>query len=219
MILSQADEIILFVDGQHGAEPLTINEIANEIGVTWTTANRLLSIIFDIQDFLAAYELDIVGPRPKNVVFLWPRFDLGRLHKDVIDWFVKTSFFTTAKTEYTTEEALERLSFEKMKKTPFDEAVRRVVSVLKLQDQLSILEISKRALLNRRTVENVLAVILKIQDTICKYRVRLVDEYVMIEERPSIYDLDAIRLKIILANRYVPDESSIPSEKEDLVLR
>ncbi|MHA1926947.1 MAG: hypothetical protein ACTSV2_00050, partial [Candidatus Thorarchaeota archaeon] len=200
--MSQADTILMIIDGQHRAEALTINEIANEVGVTWSTTNHMLSIIFDIQNFIAAYELDIVGSRPKNVVFLWPRVDIGKLPLSVAEWFVNSSFFTTSKAEHTTEEALKLLAFKRMKKTPINEGIRRVISVLQLQDQLSVSELSRRAVLNRRTVENVLNLIQNIQDTLCKFKLRKVEDMIMIDDRPDIYTLDETRMKILLTKRY-----------------
>ncbi len=209
----------MIIDGKHRTDALTINEIASDAGVTWSTTNHMLSIIFDIQDFIAAYELDVVGSRPKNIVLLWPRVDLGKLPPDVVDWFVSSSFFTTPRSEYTTEEALKLLPFERMKKTPMNESVRRVISVLQLQDQLSVSELSRRAVLNRRTVENMLNLILHIQDTLCKYKLRRVEDMIMIDERPDIYTLGEASMKILLTKRYLPEESQIHDDKEQFVLR
>ncbi len=219
--MSKAIDTIKDILPERGPEDdsFTVNGLAEKIDMPWVTVDKYISVLMEIQDFMSTYELDVVGSGSKKVVLLWPRFDLGKMSSKVLDWFLATSFFTEPKKEYATKQAKKILGFDKMKKTPLEEALRRVIAVLLFQDQLSVSEISKRSVLNRRTVSSVLDFILAVQDRVSLFKVNRYDNLIVIESRPDIHELDDARLKILLTSRYLPKESTVQADKEAIITR
>ncbi|MFQ5831999.1 MAG: hypothetical protein ACE5H4_04820 [Candidatus Thorarchaeota archaeon] len=196
-------------------EPLTVNKIADESGVMWPTAERIIDLTLEIQDFLAANEILVIGSRPKKLVLIEARVEMTRLSGEVLDWFIESAYFTTPRREYSTEEARKIIAPRKETRTPFHEAIIRVVRALELEDQLSILELSKRCDLNRRTVERVLSLLLLHQDTISKSQFVKEKDFIIRQPLPSLYELDSARMMYLLKRRYIPDEAAkIPKERE-----
>ncbi|MBD3408355.1 MAG: hypothetical protein GF411_19685 [Candidatus Lokiarchaeota archaeon] len=200
--------------------PYTMNQIAEMIGVNWSTAKRAVDILFDIQDFFAAYEILVLGERPK-MVLIQPRIRMSQLPSDVIDWFITSSFFTTPKQSHESDEA-RTLIVERVveSRTPINIAIDRIIRSLKLEDELSILEMSRRTELNRRTVDRLLDLLVHHQDKISQFRFVEMDGAILKEPRPDLYELDSPMIKLLLTKYYLPDESpDIPEEKERELLR
>ena len=195
--------------------PLTVNKIADESGVKWTTTRRILDTVMKIQDFLAAYEVHVIDAPRRKLALLRIRVEMTKLPSEVTDWFLESPYFTTPRAEYSTKAAREIIVKTKKDRTPFHEAVVRVASALELEDQLSILELSKRCGLNRRTVERVLSLLLLHQDTISKSQFVKERDFIIRQPLPSLYELDNTRMMYLLKRRYIPDEAAkIPKEKE-----
>jgi hypothetical protein len=195
--------------------PLTVNKISDESGVKWHTAKRVVDLMKEIQDFLAANEILVIESRPKKFVLTEARVEMTRLPGDVLDWFLESAYFTTPKREYSTEKVRKTIVPRKGTRTPLHEAISRVVRALELEDQLSILELSRRCDLNRRTVERALSLLLLHQDTISKSQFVEEKDFIIREPLPSLYELDNARMIYLLKKRYVPDEATkIPKERE-----
>ena len=201
--------------------PMTTNQIAERTELNWATAKRVLGIIMEIQEFLAANEVIVIGGKPRKLVIVQIRVELSKLPSDVIDWFIGSSYFTMPKENLTTEEVRAKVvPLESTGKTSIEDAIMRVVSALKLEDELSVLELSKRSGLNRRTTERVLDLFIQYQDVIARYRVVEIDDMILRELRSTIYDLDSSRMKFLLKKRYLPDQAvAIPEERERELLK
>ncbi len=185
--------------------PMTVNQVAEHSGTRWTTTENVLNVIMDIQDFLIAYEVVVIEGRPRKSILAQCRVSMNKLPSEIVDWFSDSAFYTTPRKNYTTEEARKIIvAEEKIKKTPFHLAIRRVVMAIGLEDELSVYELSRRTSLNRRTVGRVLALLLKFQDRILEATIVKPDgsEYIR-ELRSSIYDMESERLKDILKKRYL----------------
>ncbi len=197
--------------------PMSVNQIAEESGISWPTTKNALNVILDIQDFLSAYEFILIEGRPRKIVLAQIRVSMIKLPSEVRDWFIDSAYFTNPRKQYTTEEAHKIIAPEgKNGKTPFDVAIRRVVDALKLEDELSVLELSKRTVLNRRTVERVLALLIQFQDKISEFMIVELEESGYVKElRPSLYDLDSKRMIYLLKKRYIPGEAKAISKKQE----
>ncbi|TET09834.1 MAG: hypothetical protein E3J86_07120 [Candidatus Thorarchaeota archaeon] len=187
--------------------PMNVNQITELTGIGWITTKNVLNIVMEIQDFLAAHEIIVIEGRPRKIVLAQIRVRMSVLPSEVADWFIDSEYFTTLRKEYTTEEVRKQVAPEgKIRKTPLETSIHRVVEALKLGDELSILELSKRTVLNRRTVERVLALLIRFQNKISETMLVEIEESGYIREhRPSLYELDNQRMIYLLKKRYIPE--------------
>ncbi len=205
------------LSAMHPNVPMNVNQITEHSGISWATTKNALHVVLEIQDFLATHEVIIIEGRPRKIVLAQIRVSMSKLPSEVADWFIDSAYFTAPRKQYTTEEARELVAPEgKTGKTPLENAIRRVVEALKLEDELSVLELSKRTSLNRRTVERVLALLIQFQEKISESMIVEIEESGYIRElRPCLYDLDHQRMKYLLKKRYVPGELKEISDKQE----
>jgi predicted transcriptional regulator len=194
--------------------PATVGAIADALGLSWEVVNRAVNLMVSLQDFFEAYEVEVLGGKGKKIVILNLRVDLTKLPDEVREWFIEERFFKTeGKKRYSTKEASDIILSQVVdrERTPLEESIDRLTRALILEDELSVLEISKRTKLNRRTIERGLNTILNVQDSLANYRLVVVDTTVVRRKRLDLYGLDKTRMILRLKQLYLPN---LLSEKE-----
>ncbi|MGQ4912159.1 MAG: hypothetical protein ACP6KW_08315 [Candidatus Thorarchaeota archaeon] len=195
---------------------MNANRIARKSRLGWPTTKRVLDVILTIQDFLAANRIVVVKGSPRNTILLQIRVRVSQLPAEVADWFIRSAYFREKGAKYTTEEVLSHVAPEgKVKKTPLGVSIRRVVEALRLEDEISVLELSKRTALNRRTAERVLALLTRFQDDIAESMLTETgDGGYLMEPRPDLYRLDSNRMIYLLKRMYLPEEVQDISDRK-----
>ncbi|MCK4245464.1 MAG: hypothetical protein KAX20_07560, partial [Candidatus Omnitrophica bacterium] len=124
------------------------------------------------------------------------------------------------KNHYTTEEAREILgtNSRSTNRTKLEDAISRVLEALELEDELSPLELSKRTGLNRRTIERVLDVFTRFQDTFAESFISKRENSIILRKHPDLYALDETRMLYLLKKLYLPHLVEELSEKKERAL-
>ncbi len=139
-------------------------------------------------------------------------------YNKVREWFIDEKFFKgKEKNQYTTEEARHVLgtSIESESRTKLENAIQSILDALELEDELSVLELSKRTALNRRTTERVLNLFLRFQDFFASSYLTRVEGSLILRDHPDLYSLDETRMTYLLKKLYLPHlKEKISKEKE-----
>jgi len=198
--------------------PTTIGEIGSRTDLSWAVTNRAINLAIDIQDFFFANKISILGGKGRKIVLVELRVDLTKLPNKIREWFIQEKFFKgKEKNQYTTEEAIEILgtAIENENRTKLENAIRCILDALELEDELSVLELSKRTSLNRRTTERVLDLFLRFQDYFSNSYLKKVEGNLILREHPDLYSLDETRMTYLLKKLYLPHlKEEISKEKE-----
>ncbi|NHI83115.1 MAG: hypothetical protein EAX81_02255 [Candidatus Thorarchaeota archaeon] len=198
--------------------PSTISEIASETNLSWNVVDRATSLAMDMQDYFHANKIEVLGGRGRKIVLVELRIDLTRLPSKVREWFIDEKFFKgKEKNHCTTDEARQILgtNTENEGRTKFESAVQCVIDALELEDELSILELSKRIEINRRTIERVLDFFLRFQEYFADFYLKKIEGSLVLRNHPDIYALDETRMIYMLKKLYLPHlKVELPDEKE-----
>ncbi len=198
--------------------PLTISEIAGETDLSWNVVDRATNLAMNVQNYFHANKIEVLGGKGRKIVLVELRIDLTRLPDKVREWFIHEKFFKgKEKNHYTTDEAREILGTETENedRTKFENAIQSVIDALELEDELSVLELSKRIEINRRTIERVLDFFLKFQDYFANSYLKKIEGSLVLREYPDIYALDETRMIHLLKKLYLPHlKEDLPEEKE-----
>jgi hypothetical protein len=108
---------------------------------------------------------------------------------------------------------------QKKERTSLEESTERVIIALQYRDEISVLELSKRTLLTRRTVERVLQLIQKVQQTCYEFEFLKIGGEVVKQKRRNLYDLDESRMIYVLEKRYLGKRRQIPKSKDQVLMR
>ncbi len=201
--------------------PMTTNEISRIAEVNWKTADKAVHFVISIQDHLTANEVVVLGGRGRKIVLLQMRVELSRLPKDVADWFIETKFFRGKKERPSTEEVYAIMAPLESKRVSIEEAVSRTLHALEMEDELSVLELSKRTGINRRTVARVLDLLLEVQNHVADFKVSRTHDGTIIKRKlPDLHTLDNSRMVYVLKRRYLPDDvEELPENQERALLQ
>lgn len=198
--------------------PSTVSNIASETGLSWNVIDRAANLAMSVQDYFHANKVEVLGGKGRKIVLVELRVDLTRLPNKVREWFIDEKFFKgKEKNQYTTEEARHVLgtSIESESRTKLENAIQSILDALELEDELSVLELSKRTALNRRTTERVLNLFLRFQDFFASSYLTRVEGSLILRDHPDLYSLDETRMTYLLKKLYLPHlKEKISKEKE-----
>jgi hypothetical protein len=198
--------------------PSTVSNIASETNLSWNVVDRAVNLAIEIQDYFHANKITVLGGRGRKIILVELRVDLTKLPDKVREWFIKEKFFKgKEKGQYTTEEAQEILgtTIEDTERTKLENAIQCIINALELEDELSVLELSKRTGLNRRTTERVLSLFTRFQDYFTDTYLKKIDGSLILKEHPDLYSLDETRMIYLLKKLYLPHlKEDLPEEKE-----
>jgi DNA-binding transcriptional regulator GbsR (MarR family) len=201
--------------------PMSIGEIASETGLSWVVVNRAIDLVVKIQDYFRANRIEALGGKGKKFIIVELRVDLTKLPERVREWFIEEKFFKgEEKKQYTTEEARDILYTRRKQttRTRLEDAIDCVLDALELEDELSVLELSKRTGLNRRTIERVLEIFARFQDRLAgQYIIRL-EGNIVLRKHPGFYTLDETRMRYLLKKLYLPNLADELSEERERAL-
>ncbi|MGY5876019.1 MAG: hypothetical protein RTU30_09755 [Candidatus Thorarchaeota archaeon] len=201
--------------------PVTVGHIAGETDLSWAVVNRAVELVMGLQDFLTAKQVEVLGGRGRKVILLGLRLDKTRLPAEVRDWFIDEYFFKgEEKRHLTTKKARETIlsSSNQQGRTTFEVSIDRCITALELEDELSVLELSKRTDLNRRTIERVLDFILRFQSDLSKSVFMMIDGNVVRRKAPDLYGLDNTSMLYLLKKRYLPHLAESLSDEQERTL-
>ncbi len=199
--------------------PITIGEIADHTKLSWAVVKRAVDLIMMIQDYTRAYRISVLKGRGRKIVVTELRVDLTKLPKTVREWFIEEYFFKSKDGDHYTIEVdnavLETGDITK-KRTRLEDAIIRILKTLEVEDDLSILGLSRRTRLNNRTVERSLNLLTRIQDKIADSFFRYIEGSVVRQKHPNLYALDETRMIWLLKKIYLPHllREDITKEKE-----
>jgi hypothetical protein len=215
---SVEDALSNILDNLQIDTPTTIGEISSRTDLSWAVTNRAINLAIDIQDFFSANKISALGGKGRKIVLVELRVDLTKLPNKIREWFIQEKFFKgKEKNQYTTEEAIEILgtAIENENRTKLENAFQSILDALELEDELSVLELSKRTALNRRTTERVLDISLKFQEFFAKSYLKRVEGNLILRENPDLYALDETRMIYLLKKLYLPHlKEELSKEKE-----
>jgi len=198
--------------------PSTVSEIATKTSLSWNVIDRAANLAINIQEFFRANKIEILGGKGRKIVLVELRVDLTKLPTNIREWFINEKFFKGQdKKQYTTEEAQQILgtASESNERTKLENAVQSILDALELEDELSVLELSKRTGLNRRTTERVLNLFLRFQEYFAESYLKRVEGNLILREHPNLYALDETRMSYLLKKLYLPHlKEDISKEKE-----
>lgn len=198
--------------------PSTVSEIATKTGLSWNVIDRAANLAMEIQDYFYANKIEVLGGRGRKIVLVELRVDLTRLPDKVRVWFIEEKFFKgKEKSQYSTEEAKQILEAagEIERRTKLENATQIVLGTLDIEDELSVLELSKRTALNRRTIERVLDLFMRVQEYFASSYLTKVEGSLILKDRPDLYSLDETRMTYLLKKLYLPHlKEDISKEKE-----
>lgn len=201
--------------------PTTIGEIGSRTDLSWAVTNRAINLAIDIQDFFFANKISVLGGKGRKIVLVELRVDLTKLPNKIREWFIQEKFFKgKEKDQYTTEEAIEILgiAIENENRTKLENAIRCILDALELEDELSVLELSKRTGLNRRTTERALNLFLRFQDNFANSYLKKVEGHLILREHSDLYSLDETRMTYLLKKLYLPHLKEELSKEKERVL-
>jgi hypothetical protein len=198
--------------------PSTVSEIATQTNLSWNVIDRATNLAMEIQDYFHAKKIDVLGGKGRKIVLVELRVNLTRLPNKIREWFIDEKFFKTREMKrYTTEEAKKILgtTFENKSRTKLESAIHCVLEALELEDELSVLELSKRTALNRRTIDRVLSLFLRYQDYFADSYFKKIEGNLILRKHPDLYSLDETRMTYLLKKLYLPHlKKEISKEKE-----
>jgi len=196
----------------------TISEIANEASLSWNVVDRAANLAMDIQDFFHANKIEALGGKGRKIVLVELRLDLTKLPTSVREWFIDEKFFKgKEKKHYTTDQARQVLGthIENRGRTRLESAIHCFLEALELEDELSVLELSKRTALNRRTIERVLDLFLRFQNYLANSYLERIEGSLILRDHPNLYALDETRMMYLLKKLYLPHlKEELSKDKE-----
>jgi len=202
----------------HENTPVTIGELASEIGLSWAVIDRAIDLTMMVQDYFRAHRIEVLGGKGKKIIIVELRVDLIKLPNKVREWFIEEKFFKgEEKTHYATEKAREILGTNSRdtNRTKLEDAISCVLMALELEDELSLLELSKRTGLNRRTIERVLDIFFRFQDRFAESVISKRENNIILRKYPVLYTLDETRMLYLLKKLYLPHlVEELPESKE-----
>ena len=218
---SVEDALEMVLDNLPPNTPSTVSDIATKSNISWNVVERAANLAMEIQDYFHANRIEVLGGKGRKIVLVELRVDLTRLPDKVREWFIEEKFFKgKEKSQYSTEEANKILvtSIENERRTKLESAIQIVLDALELEDELSVLELSKRTALNRRTIERVLALFLKYQDRFANSYLKKVEGNLILRDYTDLYELDETRMTYLLKKLYLPHLKEEMSKEKERVL-
>jgi hypothetical protein len=218
---SVEDALDIAIQHLHENTPVTIGDLACEIELSWVVIDRAIDLTMMIQDYFRAHRIEVFGGKGKKIIIVELRVNLVKLPNKVREWFIEEKFFKgEEKNHYTTEEAREilRTNSRSTNRTKLEDAINCVLEALELEDALSLLELSKRTGLNRRTIERVLDVFTRFQDTFAESFISKRENSIILRKHPDLYALDETRMLYLLKKLYLPHLVEELSEKKERAL-
>ncbi len=197
---------------------MTVGKLASATGLSWAVVDRAIGLAMRIQDYFRANRIEILSGNGKNIIIVELRVELTRLPEKVREWFIEEKFFKgEEKKRFTTEEARSILcsNIERIKRTRLEDAIDCVLDALELEDEVSVLEVSKRTNLNRRTIERVLDIFIRFQDWLAEYHITKLEGNVICRRHPDLYALDETRMLYLLKKFYLPHLVEVLSEEKE----
>lgn len=203
--------------------PSSVSEIATKTNLSWNVIDRAANLAMSIQEYFHANKIEVLGGKGRKIVLVELRVDLTRLPNKTREWFIKEKFFNTQeKKQYTTKEIQQILGTadESDGRTKFENATQCILDALELEDELSVLELSKRTNLNRRTTERVLNLFTRFQDSFANSYLKKVEGNLILRDHPDLYSLDETRMTYLLKKLYLPHlKEDISKEKERVMFQ
>ena len=193
--------------------PVTVTGIADITNTDWRAINRAIDFLLELQDEFAATEIKTIEGKWGKVIWARDRVDKMKLPEDVREWYIKKRFFSD-------EEIMKNGSETDLKsdgRTSMEEVIQRIFELIQLEDDLTISEIARRVIANRKTVTKALDLIMEIQDRMAKGMIAK-KEMVVWRERPPLHELDKTTIKIMLKKWYFPNEAEEISEEQERAL-
>ncbi len=220
---SVEDALELVLTDLEADNPMTIGEIASKKNLSWVVIDRAVNLAMMIQDYLRVHKIEILGGSGRKIVLVEPRIDLTKLPAKTREWFIEEMFFKgEEKKQHTTEEAKRILGTKRKNetRTKLEVAIDCVLDALNLEDELSVLEMSKRIELNRRTIERVLGILTKFQDRLAQMKFMKIEGNIVLRRHPDLYSLDETRMVYLLKKLYLPHlAENLSEEKERSMLQ
>ncbi len=215
---SVEDALGIILEYLHKDTLLTTSEIASATNLSWNVVDRAVRLVMDIQGYFHANKIEVLGGRGRKIVLVELKIDLTRLPNSVREWFIEEKFFKgEEKKHYTTDEAREILGahIEDRNRTRLEDAIRCILEALELEDELSVLELSKRTALNRRTIERVLDIFQRFQNYFATSYLEKIEGSLVHRNHPDIYGLDETRMMYMLKKLYLPHlRENLTKDKE-----
>ena len=203
--------------------PSTISEIAKETNLSWNVVDRAATLAMKTQDFFYANKIEVLGGRGRKIVLVDLRVELKQLPSAIREWFIEEKFFKTReRTHYSTEEARQILgtSIENKNRTKLESAIGCVLEALELEDELSVLELSKRTAINRRTIKRVLDLFVRFQSYYADSYIKKIEGNLVLTKHPDLYSLDETRMRYLLKKLYLPHlQDDLPKDKERILFQ
>jgi predicted transcriptional regulator len=193
--------------------PVTITGIADITGTDWRAINRAIDFLLELQDEFAAIEIKTIEGKWGKVVWARDRVDKMKLPEDVREWYIKKRFFNEGKFNKSGSE----IDFESDGRTSMEEVIQRIFETLEREDDLTISEIARRVIANRKTVSKALDLIVEIQDRMAKGLITK-KEMIIWRARSPLHELDKTTLKLLLKKRYFPNEAEEITEEQERAL-
>ena len=201
--------------------PVTVGELAAATELSWAVVDRAIDLAMRMQDYFRANRIEILGGKGKKIIIVELRVDLTRLPEKVREWFIEEKFFKgEEKKRFTTEEARNILcsKIEQTERTKLEDAIDCVLDALELEDEVSVLELSKRANLNRRTIERVLDIFVRFQNKLTGENITKIEGNIVLRKHPDLYSLDETRMRYLLKKLYLPHISENITEDTERTL-
>lgn len=220
---SVEDALELIFQNLNVNTPSTTGALSTDTDLSWVVIDRAIELAMKIQNFLRANKVVVLGGRGRKIVLIEPRIDLTKIPQEIREWFIEEMFFKgEAKKHYSTEEARQILGTDNAdnKRTKLENAVNCTIECLEIEDELSVLEISKRTDLNRRTVERVLEIFTKFQNQFAMLEFTKIDGNIILRNLPDLYSLDGTRMRYLLKKLFLPHlAENLPEDKERSLLQ
>lgn len=201
--------------------PVTVGELASATELSWAVVDRAIDLAMQMQDYFRANRIDVLGGKGRKIIIVELRVDLTRLPEKVREWFIEEKFFKgEEKKRFTTEQARDILcsNIEQTERTKLEDAIDCVHDALELDDEISVLELSKRTNLNRRTIERVLDIFVRFQDKLAERYITKFEGNIVLRKHPEIYSLDETRMRYLLKKLYLPRLAYELSEEKERTL-
>ncbi len=218
---SVEDALDIVIQHLHENTPVTIGELASETGLSWVVVDRAIGLTVTIRNYFRAHRIEVFGGKGKKIINVELRVNLVKLPNKVREWFIEEKFFKgEEKNHYTTEEAREILgtNSRSTNRTKLEDSINCVLEALKLEDELSLLELSKRTELNRRTIERVLDIFIRFQDRFAESFISKRGNNIILRRHPDLYNLDETRMLYLLKKLFLPHLVEELSESKERAL-
>jgi hypothetical protein len=193
--------------------PVTVTGIADITDTDWRAVNRAIDFLLEMQDEFAATEIKTIEGKWGKVIWARDRVDKMKLPDDVREWYIKKRFFNEGELKESSSET----DFESDGRTSMEEVIQRIFGTLEREDDLTISEIARRVIANRKTVSKALDLIVEIQDQMAKGMIAK-KEMVVWRERPPLHELDKTTIKLLLKKWYFPNEAEEITEEQERAL-